>query len=78
MIKSLANLIKDEKSFEKSFRDSVTLDHDYKKTQYGNNRNRSLNRVNDLIEASRTFVVGQKEYHFDELENIFFLDKPIN
>ena len=78
MIKSLANIIKDEKSFEKSFRDSVVLDNDCKKTQHGGNRNRPYNRVNDLIEASRTFVIGQKEYHFEELENIFFMDKPIS
>ena len=55
MIKSLANLIKDEKSFEKSFRDSVILDHDHKKTH---SRSRPHNRINDLIEQSRVFFVG--------------------
>ena len=59
MIQSLANLIKDEKSFEKSFRDSVALDHDNKKIQ---SRQRPNNPINDLIEASRVFVMGDREY----------------
>ena len=44
----------------------------------GYNDRSGTNRVNDLIEASRVFSIGQQQYIFDELENIFFLDKPIN
>ena len=54
MIKSLANLVKDEQNFEKSFRDSVILDHDLKK----NNLRRPKTRIDELIEASRIFVIG--------------------
>lgn len=75
MIKSFANLVKDENSFEKSFRDSVIFDHDMKKNYRSN---RPQNRIDELIEASRVFVIGQKEYLYDELENIFFMDKPIS
>ena len=56
MIKSLAGLIKDEDNFQKSFRDSVALDTGRKK---GYNDKNGANRVNDLIEASRVFSIGQ-------------------
>ena len=75
MIKSLAGIIKDEDNFEKSFRESVALDTGKKNI---NNNKQSTNRVNDLIEASRVFTIEKQQYIFDELENIFFLDKPIN
>ena len=72
MIQSLANLVKDEGNFAQSFRESVTLDHKSKKTP-GNNQ-----RVNELLEASRIFFIGQRQHVFDELETIFFMDKPIS
>ena len=56
MIKSLAGLIRDEDNFQKSFRDSVALDTGRKKNYTGNG---PINRVNDLIEASRIFTIGQ-------------------
>ena len=56
MIKSLAGLIKDEDNFQKSFRDSVALDTGRKR---GYNDKSGTNRVNDLIEASRVFSIGQ-------------------
>ena len=56
MIKSLAGLIRDEDNFQKSFRDSVALDTGRKKNYNGKS---SMNRVNDLIEASRIFTIGQ-------------------
>ena len=34
--------------------------------------------MKELLEASRVFVIGQREYLFDEMENIFFMDKAIN
>ena len=57
MIKSLAGLIKDEDNFQKSFRDSVALDTGRKR---GYNDKSGTNRVNDLIEASRVFSIGQQ------------------
>ena len=74
MITSLANLVKDAKNFSKSFRDSVIIDKQFKKHQLSNP---GSNRVNELIEASRVFVIGNKEHIFDEMENIFFMDRPI-
>ena len=74
MIKNLANLIKDEKTFAKSFHQSVVIDKQVKKHQPNNP---ASNRINELIEASRVFMIGNREHVFDEMEAIFFMNKPI-
>ena len=38
----------------------------------------ALNKVDALLEASRKFCIGNREYLFDEDEAIFFMDAPIN
>lgn len=37
-----------------------------------------LNRMDTLLEASRTFYIGERRYEFNENDPIFFMDGPIS
>ena len=37
-----------------------------------------LNKVDVLVETSRTFCIGEKQYEFVETESIFFMEGPLN
>jgi len=71
-IQNLAALLGDKSAFDQAFNNSMVVKP--------SNRAEDLlgNIVDALLEASRTFMIGDIEYLFDEKESIFFLEGPIN
>ena len=37
-----------------------------------------LNKIDVLLESSRIFYIGEREFEFKEEESIFFMEGPIN
>lgn len=73
-IQNLAALLGDKSAFDQAFSNSMIV----QPARKAEGNNMLGDKVNALLEASRTFMIGDREYHFDEKESIFFLEGPIN
>ena len=72
-ISGLAALLGDKNAFDQAFSSSMVS-----KPTIGLDKGILGDKVEALMDASRTFMIGDLEYEFDETESIFFIEGPIN
>ena len=86
-------MVKDENDFKDAFRTSASIDISARKKN-GHQSARSMiggpnrhfmdvapqpsNTIDILLEASKTFTIGDKSYIFSEEDRIFFMVKPLS
>ena len=82
-MQSLAKLVSSKDDFNDAFRTSVDIDiKENQKT--GNeanlltqsNKSSNSSRMGTIMEGSRQFKIGPREFTFDENEAIFFMTAP--
>lgn len=76
----MAKLVGNVNAFEQAFNQSMVVapskpnDLKLQESCIGH----PLNKIDVLLESSRKFSIGDREYIFDEEESIFFMEGPIN
>ena len=78
-IQNLAKLIGNKNDFDSAFNQSMFVNssiHVTKSTETAINN--IHNKIDALLETSRKFVIGGREYLFDENERIFMMQEPIS
>ena len=77
-IQSLAKLIGNKNAFEQAFNQSCYVPEGGAGTAGQSMIGSPRDKVDEVLEASRRFMIGDREYEFNESESIFFIEKAID